>query len=196
MGSTYLSVSFLTGDAAAVIGAVKKLAKKPGAAALVANSKKGWVTVFPSQELVSDDLMARVAKACGSQHEILLSLIDGDVLAYWYSHSGELQDHYNSCPDYFGDEGEEELDARGDPKAFKGLLDASEQRKLAKILKPRMINGKEVGGAMPDAEEDRFVAITKLLGIVGADSSYDYLQAGEKVSGLGSAKDMTRVSRK
>ena len=67
-----------------------------------------------------------------------------------------MADAFNSCPDYYGEMDEDDLNARGNPQAFRGLLDDAGQRRLGELVAQRMINGQIVvsGAERTDDDDD------------------------------------------
>lgn len=205
MGGFYTSMHFKTDDHEQVVAAAKKAAKKTKGKALVrpvrsTKAKKqrarkdAWVSVYPDAKFTSNfKTFERLAKEGGAEHVIVFVVHDDSVLYYWLFRGGEVVDFYNSCPDYFGECEKADLEAKGDARTFAGILDAAGRKRLAKIIKPRMINGEDVGGEVPVFEAERLEAMADLLGIDGAVGSYDYLTAGERMPGVGPLKTLIKV---
>lgn len=181
MGWFCASVQLKTGDRDAVLRAVRGYVAEHGGGAFVAPVLDGWVSVYPNEELLAAEFWEVVAEGSGVEHSLLFDLHDSSVLRYWYMRAGEVVDYFNSCPDYFGEAEEEDLAAEGDPSVFDGLLDAEGRARLGEIVRPRVIDGEEVGGEPPVFEEERLSAIAAVLGIRGVLGSFDYLRDGEAV---------------
>jgi hypothetical protein len=193
MGTHYLTMHFKDVDQDAVMKAVRREAKKRGGGAFVASSIRSWVTVFPSVELLDIEVLESTARDSGAQHGLMLSLYDSDVFCYWYAHNSVIVDYFNSAPDYFGEECDEDMEAVGNPSAFAGLLNVAAQRKLSALIAVRLIDGEPQGGDLPDFEDERHESFAQLLDIPGACGHYDAIAEGEKVEGLGDAKSMQRL---
>ncbi|MCB9844667.1 MAG: hypothetical protein H6811_01590 [Phycisphaeraceae bacterium] len=172
-------------------GAVQRTAGR----VLIAPLAEGWISAYPTEELVEPKWTGWIAEAADVQDAILFTVHDSDVLCYWYFREGKLADQFNSCPDYYGEAEEEELAAIGNPNSFSGLLDAMQRERLRELLNSRMVDGEYTGdGPEFDVEDDRLAEIAQLLGIPGALGSYDYLMAGESIEGGLPREEMIEVS--
>jgi hypothetical protein len=201
MGAFYFSVHFKTADAEAVRGAVQGVVCEAGGRALVARPVGGWVNVYPSAEMGDPGVVEQMAAASGVEHVVALLVHDNSVMMYWYLRGGELADHFNSAPDYFGETDEEAMGAVGDPAAFGAIVDETGRGRLAELIGVRMINGEFVGRdgevVAEEAgfvlEEERLEGLAGVLGIVGVVGCYEYLMDGEDVEGVGGKRGMVEV---
>jgi hypothetical protein len=184
MGTNFLSLHLKAADRAQVLSAVEASAEQVGGAAFVSHHRSGWIVAYPSMELLSADVLGQIAVESGASDLVAMSLYDGDVLCYWYFRDGELADSFVSSPDYFGEATDEDMAARGNAEAFAPILDAAGVKKLAKLIKARMINGESVGGEVPTFEDDRFVQIADVLGLQQAAGFYDSLTDEESTKEL------------
>ncbi len=181
MGWFCASMQFKTEDREAVLGAARSYVAEHVGGAFVAPVVDGWVSVYLNEEALAAEFWEGVAQGAGVEHSLLFDLHDSSVLRYWYMRAGEVVEYFNSCPDYFGEAEEEDLEAEGDPSVFDDLLDAEGRARLGEIVRPRMIDGEDVGGEVPVFEEERLAAIAALFGIRGVMGSFDYLRDGEAV---------------
>lgn len=165
MGANYLSIQFRDADDARIAAALKSELAQYNMSAFVCKALDGWTTVFPTIEILDVDAFASIAKASGVKHVLLISLFDSDVFCYWYARDGAIVDYFNSAPDYFGEASDEDMEAKGDPAQFAGLLDHPSIGKLKTLVSARMIDGEAVGGEVPDFEDDRHQEFLDILGI-------------------------------
>lgn len=175
--------------------AIEGLVRDADAAAYVSTAEGGWLAAYPSQEFVQNVAIEDVVETLNAEHTLLISLFDSDVFQYWYARDGEIVDAFNSCPDYFGEADECDLEAAGDPEMFTDLLDAPRIARLRELLKPRMIDGEDVGGAVPTFEDERVAEFGKILGLTGVLGSFDAIDAEPEEEGehLPSPEHLRRV---
>lgn len=193
MGSFCQSFHFRTDDRDAVIAAARAIARKEDVELLVAKSKGGWINVYAANDVWHPRHAAAISKACKAEHSLLFYLHDSDIVFYWYHRKGVLKDRFMSCPDYFGKAKKSDMLAVGNPDAFSDLLTAAAARKqLKKLVSGRIVNG-ECIGECPDLEDDRLEALARLFGVTGAMTSFEALQEGEKIKGLGGLNDMKLI---
>lgn len=184
MGKSCVSVHFKTDDAKAIAAAAKKAVKEAGGSMFIAPAAAGWVSVYPSKEFFDSGAIDAFVELAGVERAVAFQLYDSDVLMYWLYRGGACVDYYNSAPDYFGAAEEGDMDAAGDVLAFEGLLDVAGRKRLATVLRPRMVDGEHVGGRGPDREEDRLVDVGKLLGIAGVLGLFEDIEDGKPAAGV------------
>ncbi len=193
MGSFYQSFHFRTDDHDAVMAAARAVAREEGVKLLVAKPKGGWINVYAPNDVWHPRHAAAISKASKAEHSLLFYLHDSDIVFYGYHRKGVLKDRFMSCPDYFGKAKKSDMLAVGNPDAFGDLLTTAAARKqLKKLISGRIVNGEFIGEC-PDLEDDRLEALAKLFGVTGAMASFEALQEGEKIKGLGGLKDMKLV---
>ena len=83
--------------------------KKEGQTAFVSPTKVGYTVVYDKQCDAQDmyaitELGEKMSAALKAPVLAFLNH-DDDLLCYWVFHQGELVEEYNSCPDYFDEEG-------------------------------------------------------------------------------------------
>jgi hypothetical protein len=114
MGLFCASFHFRTGDHAALSAAA---AKRKFADCRVLPAKNGWASLYEEQASQQDDERIRdIAKTLSKDLKspaIAFMVHDSDIACYWLYDSGKLLDEYNSCPDYFDDDGDGESPASG-----------------------------------------------------------------------------------
>ena len=171
MGSFFGSIHLRTDDRAAVQSAAAAVARRR-AKFYLAPPRRGWVTLYLSDAGQDDRVAASVAKAVGGW-AVWVSLHDDDVFAYAVWRDGRIVDRFNSCPDYFGAEVSPAARRRvaGDPSTF------------ADLLPPGVGPGEVKAGLSDDgsafAAASQLANFARALGLPGAETSYDYLAAGE-----------------
>lgn len=196
MGSFLFSMNFKTDDAKALHATAKKVLQGSGGHLYIAPPAKGWISAYPSDEVMEPDIARNIAAKTKIEHALVLGLMDSDVMEYWYYRHGKLADSFNSCPDYFGKAKKKDLSAVGDAQTFTGLLSKADCTKLAKLVGRRMVNGEYVGrGADFDFEDERFEKIAALLKIPGASGWYDDIVSGQLPPGVATIKAMTTVGK-
>lgn len=193
MGMFVTSLHFRADDSAAVVESARAVLTELGGRMLIAPARAGWVAAYPDEHAASTEAVSKIMVGAGVGRALLFDVHDSDILRYWYLRDGEIADYYNSCPDYFGEVEEGDMEAVGDAAEFEGLLDADGRGRLAEILRPRMIDGEEVGGETPVFEEERLWEIADLLGIQGVMGSFDVLLSGEEVEGAAGLGAMVLV---
>ncbi len=172
MGNFYGSIHLRTGDASQVKSAAAAVARRRRAKFYLAPPRRGWVTLYPSDGGQDDRVAASVAKAVGGW-AVWVSLHDDDVFSYAVWRDGRIVDRFNSCPDYFGAEGSAAARRRvaGEPSTF------------ADLLPPGVGPGEVKAGLSDDgsafAAASQFAGFARALGLPNAETSYDYLAAGE-----------------
>lgn len=193
MGQSCLSVHVRGTANEIIVDRVTMLAVRSGTAAYVSQGPAVWTAVYPNAEFMDAVPFAELLETLVTEHIIVVRLVDSDVLEYWYARNGEVVDHYNSCPDYYGEADEDESEAVGNPDSFAELLDESARKKMAALLSPRMIDGESIGGEVPDFEDERLIAFAALFDLQGILGSFEAIEAGEHVAGLNAANRLVRV---
>jgi len=124
----------------------------------------GWVAIYNDghgQVLIGDIL------ANYFPQDILTVLVhDDDVFCYWYFKDGKLLDHYNSCPEYFGEKlSKKKLEkCKAHPEVFKDILaDPKQFSSLQRVLNPEK---KEYTVNLPQdvmQQQVKFAALSKAV---------------------------------
>ncbi len=116
----------IRGDSPERVAAVLK--RRIRARAYVSEAKNGWVSAYDiSCEEQNVDELQRLAKALSEElgAAVFAFLVhDSDVFYYWLYEHGALRDEYNSCPDYFSDDGVDDATWQrlaGNPQAIVSL---------------------------------------------------------------------------
>jgi len=114
MGLFCASFHFRTGDHAALSAAA---AKRKFADCRVLAAKNGWASLYEERASQQDDERIRdIAKTLSKDLKspaIAFMVHDSDIACYWLYDGGKLLDEFNSCPDYFDDDGDGETPASG-----------------------------------------------------------------------------------
>ncbi len=137
-------------------------------------SANGWISLYPAgigQD--GDALHALAVRLSASLRQAVIAFLvhDSDIFIYWLARNGELLDHYNSAPGYFGDEivGPEGGDAA---LLLEFCLPTTTEEQIKAILAEDIDD--------PDPlyvfAEDRMSDLAEQLGIGAsfANSSYEY----------------------
>lgn len=172
---------------------VRKLLEEAGVEAFVAEGANGWLAMYPSSDFIESIAIDEALAAIKGDHAVFIGLHDSDVFDFWYARDGEIVDAYCSCPDYFGEADEASLEAEGEPETFSELLNAEQIEQLRALLKPRMIDGEDVGGETPAFEDERVVEFARLLGITGALGSFDSIESEETGEHFPAADKVQRI---
>jgi hypothetical protein len=175
MGAFIVNVNVRSNDRSAVERAV---ADMNPAAAWITGPKNGWVTVYEERASTQDgdwikDLAEGLSKAVKSP-SIAFLVHDSDFVCYWLCDGGELIDHFNSCPDYFG---EDESDDESDPpdgRAELLLRYCPDGTPLSKV--ERVLGKHDVVFAEQHLEE-----LAELLGIDATRARTDFGGIGTEV---------------
>ena len=99
-------------DRDAVDKALIPLLSKP---AFTTSPSGGWVSVFPEEAEEQDGSLGDIAQVLSKVLKTTVLAIldhDSDVFLYWLYKNGDMQDEYNSRPQYFetGDDYDEDAD--------------------------------------------------------------------------------------
>ena len=154
----------------------------------IAPAQNGWTSLYQERASQQDDQWLRELAGGLSQDlnvpSVSFLVHDSDVACYWLFDGGRLLDHYNSCPDYFNaDEDEEEDDespapSGGRPDVLLPYCRAGVgQKDLAAILAEETVFAESVIERLADA-----------LGIDVERALTDYRDVGE-VSDEGDGSD-------
>jgi tetratricopeptide (TPR) repeat protein len=173
MGAFYGSILVRTDNTDVVKLALEDVAQETDCKFQLGPVINGWASVFPNNGGQSDQIPAEIARRL--PYDIFHLIVhDDDIFGYYFYRDGRLMDEYNSCPDYFGEVPEEEMEeSRGNPELFKNLLrDPKSLAKLKSLLAAD--NGRFT------FESERMSQFVELLGLSNAMSSYEYLQGGER----------------
>ena len=171
MGAFFDSIHVRTENSDALQKALWEVAKQTDFKFLLGPALNGWMSVFPSEIGREGPIAAEIAKLinCDVFH---LMVYDDDVFYYHCYRDAKLVDQYNSNPDYFEADSEEENQlSRGRPELFNDLLpDPKSLAKLKKLL----------GAERFTFESERMSTFVELLGFANALTCYDYLQEGSQ----------------
>lgn len=181
MGNFYVTFSVKHADAQAVAD-VLRAGKR---SAYVAPPARGYVVVYDEDsDSQNAEAVARVGKLLSRKLEAPVLAVmnhDDDVLYYWLFEGGKEVDGYDSCPDYFGedeDEDEPPGDTGGDAETLCRVLGVPEAvRKVDAIL-----HGEE---SSPFAVM-RHAALAEALGLPKASvgMGFRYVENGELPEGV------------
>ena len=103
---------------------VKALSALLESSAYVSPEKGGWVTVYDeSSEKQDEAVLTRIAAGLSRElHTAVFGFLvhDSDIAAYWLYQDGMLADQFNSAPDYFDDDIDDETRdcLRGNPEVL------------------------------------------------------------------------------
>ena len=114
MGLFCANFHFRTDDHATLEAAA---AKRKVKSCRVMSAKNGWVSLYDERASEQDDDRIRdVAKNLSKDLKspaIAFLVHDSDIACYWLYDGGTLLDEFNSCPDYFDDDGDGETPPSG-----------------------------------------------------------------------------------
>lgn len=173
MGAWFQSILIRTDNGPLIQGLLRELSREMDVKFLVGPPVRGWISVFPSELGGPGEALAKKT-GCDLFH---FHVHDDDVFTYEFFRGGKLIDRYNSNPDYFEDETEEEPPKNDDeetigrPELFQDLL--PNQNQLANL---KTILEREREEIFANARMADFV---ELLGLENCLSSYKYLKGGE-----------------
>jgi hypothetical protein len=173
MGSFFGSVYLRTDGLESVWATIEKVARKQKGRFLLAPPLRGWVAVYPDNSGQAE----RVSRAIARQFpgEVLHVVVhDDDIFCYFFYRAGRLVDRYNSFPDYFAKaSAAERRKCRGQPDLLAGLLAPGRTlEELQELLAPD-----QAEASFPAS--DLLQRFAQLLDLPNAETSYEYLQAGE-----------------
>ena len=114
MGNFYVNFSVQADDPRPIASILERAGRK----AVVTPAFGGFVVAYEEQSDTQDTgAVAQVGSLLSREaHAPVLGVLnhDDDIFCYWLFEDGRLSDHYNSCPDYFGEPDPEEAEAVGD----------------------------------------------------------------------------------
>lgn len=136
MGLFCVNFHFRTEDQSALAASLKK---RKIANHRILPAKNGWISLL--EERASDQDDRRIRQLAGDISKDLKSpaiafmVHDSDIACYWLYDRGRLLDEFNSCPDYFDDDGGGGSPACGNPKELlRFCLPGTSEVQLAEIL--------------------------------------------------------------
>ncbi len=177
MGNFYVNFSVKRDDPERVAAALKGA----GCRAIVTPPSNGYVVVCEEQSDTQDEVAIQRVGALLSRatDAPVLAVLnhDDDILCYWLLEHGLVSDSYNSCPDYFGESGEEESDPGGDANRLCEALSVPS----AAAAVDEVLRNEDYGFAV-----DRHTALAAGLGLppCSVGLGYQYLENGETPEGL------------
>lgn len=161
MGAFFTNLQVRNASSKAICAALPKLTDSR---AYVSPETNGWVTVYcEAIEDQNDKTLRAIAGGLSKslRADVLAFLVhDSDIAAYWLYHNGTLTDEFDSAPDYFGQEVDEETRARvrGNTELLLPLCIAGTTRdQLEAVLHPP--------DGHPTFAEEIVSELAKLLGI-------------------------------
>jgi hypothetical protein len=171
MGAFYGSILIRTENSDKVQKVLDEVAKAVGCKFLLGPPVNGWISAFPDDSGQNDEISVAISKHLPDDIFHLI-VHDDSIFAYHFFRNGQLIDHHNSCPDYFGEvSAEEKQQCQGRPELFQDLL--AEPGSLGKL--------KSLLAADKDKyvfEQKRMARFVELLRLPNALNSYEYLQSG------------------
>jgi len=161
MGAFFTNLQVRNASTPSVCAAISRLIQSR---AYVSPAKTGWVTVYAeATEDQNEKTMCTIAEGLSKmlKTDVLGLLVhDSDIAVYWLYRCGELVDEFNSAPDYFSGDVDEQTRARvrGNAEMLLPLcVDGTTEAQLEEVLHP--VDG------LPLMAEDVLTELAKLLGI-------------------------------
>ena len=159
MGASFTNLQIRNTSSKAILAALPKLMEGRG---YVSSQKGGWVTVYSEAMDEQGDETKRLA---GELSKVLktevfgFQVFDSDIAMYWLYRNGEMLDEFNSSPDYFeGEKDEEAGGSGGNPEIVLPLcVGGATREQLQEILHP--------ADGYPVMAEDIVGELAKLLGM-------------------------------
>jgi len=106
MGAFLVNVHVRNEDHGSLMEALRELPVDRG---WITPAKNGWASVYEERASTQDDAWIRELGGSLSgkldARTVAFLVHDSDFLCYWLFDRGELVDEFNSCPDYFNDDG-------------------------------------------------------------------------------------------
>src|SRR6185436_11994097 len=106
MGAFLVNVHVRNEDHGSLMEALRELPVDRG---WITPAKNGWASVYEERASTQDDAWIRELGGSLSgkldARTVAFLVHDSDFLCYWLFDRGELVDEFNSCPDYFDDDG-------------------------------------------------------------------------------------------
>lgn len=134
MGAFYTNITVRVPSPGAALPLLK------GRNAFVSPSSGGYVTIFDEQcdegGLYPNEFASSVSRQLGTV-VFLVTVHDDDVLYFDVFDNGTRVDEYDSCPDYFEDDSEEEDDTApegGNPSVLQALFGCEDMASLHHVL--------------------------------------------------------------
>jgi hypothetical protein len=188
MGNFYVNYTLRGPSPEAVAKALK------GRPAIVTPVSEECVVAFDEESDTQDQqVITELAAGLSQQLKCVVLAVmnhDDDILWYQLYVNGELDDEYNSSPEYFGDADEGEGPTGGDAGKLCAAFDSGDAAEVERVLRK---SGDEEGYVF---EVMRHADLAQALGIsaFGVGASFGYItDAGELPEGL-EEEDLIRVT--
>ncbi len=143
--------------------------------AWVTEPKRDWLSIYEEQASDQDErriLEVGASLSAALKKPTLAFLVhDSDVFAYWLFENGQLTDQYNSCPDYFEEEADEQAERGGDPRRLRAVCTtAAEVDAIEEVLHTEAVFA-----------EEQLAQLASLLGIDEERALADFRMIGEEI---------------
>jgi hypothetical protein len=169
MGASFTNYQIRSTSVAAVKKALEPLIKSR---AYISPEKNGWITVYDETSDERSEALTRIGPALSKSLETAVFaflVYDSDVAMYWLYQNGTLEDEFNSAPDYF----EEDVDensrdrVRGNADRLQPLcIPDTTREQIEEVIHP--------ADGLPLMAEDIFGYLARLLGIDDARISLGF----------------------
>lgn len=175
MGSFVVNLHVRTKDHDAL---VREVADLRLGQCYVAPPKKGWASLYEDRLSSQDDAWIRQlgSELSGRLQSPAIAFLvhDSDFVCYWLFDKGELQDEFNSCPDYFGDD----FGGSGDVETLRGRPDVLLRycRRGVKLTDVESVLEQE-----PIFAEGQLEELARLLGIDIERAMADFRYLGQDI---------------
>ena len=144
----------------------------------VSSEMDGWTSIYEERASQQDDQQIRRLAGEISRDlkvpTIAFLVHDSDFVCYWLYDSGALLDEYNSCPDYFDDEGAEPIGSQGSPGTLLPFCRAE--------ITPEQIEA--ILGRQTIFAEETVQQLALALGIDPGRALCDYSDVADNADGL------------
>src|SRR5581483_4154572 len=189
MGAFFTNIQARGAATAAVRNALAKITESRG---YISPAQNGWITVYLEETETQDQVslcraVEKFSKALKTD-VIAFMVHDSDIAQNWLYRFGELADKFNSSPDYFGEDADDETRERvkGRAEALVPIcVPGTTAQQVDEVLHPE-------DGPPTFAEE----TIASLAGLLGLDDGraclgFEYFES-DGAGALPDAKDFER----
>ena len=179
MGAFYTNVTIRASSPDVILPLLK------GRNAFVSPSSTGYITIFDEQcddgGLYPNEFAASLSRQLGTV-AFLVTVHDDDIFYFDVFENGERRDEYDSCPNYFDGEDEEDVPPEGGNPQVLGALFCCED--LASVERVLYTQDEESDISVFATERHRALAELLHLPRFSVGYGYKYLAQGEEPEGL------------
>ncbi|MDR6993293.1 hypothetical protein [Luteimonas sp. 3794] len=182
MGAFYTNVTVRSSSLEEVLSYLS------GRAAFVSPEWNGYITIYDEQcdegGLYPNEFSSDISRHL-STVAFLVTVHDDDILYFDVFENGERRDEYDSCPNYFSEDGEDVPPEGGNPEVLCALFNCKD---IAAVRHTLYVDDEESDICIFATERHRVLAEQLRLPSFSVGYGYKYLATGEAPNGLSADK--------